>query len=104
MSEEVNAALAHRRLATAAAVVRCVQSLAGPMDTANDVYQEYWDIRNDSGGFTDDELAAMGITNADLLSAVTTIENFKKFINGEAFDPNAHRVPINRMRRVGAQI
>lgn len=97
-------AMQQRRLSTAAAVVRCVQSLAGPMDNASDVYQEFWDVVNGSGSFADDELAVMGITASDLASAVTTLENFRKFTSGESPANDAYRITINKMRRVGAQI
>lgn len=95
---------AYSRLATAAAVVRCVQSLAAPMDASPDIWQEFWDVVNGSGAFTDEELAAMGITAAQLGSCVTVLENLNKFISGDTPATDVYRATINTMRRVGAQI
>lgn len=97
-------AVRNRRVGTAAAVVRAVQTLAGPMDVASDTWQEFWDVVNGSGSFTDAELEAMGITAAQLASCVTVLENFNKFINGNSPANDAYRVTINTMRRVGAQL
>lgn len=92
------------RLKTAAAVVRCVQSLAAPMDAAQDVWQEFWDVVNGGGPYTDLELEGLGITAAQLGSCVTVLENFNKFAQGDEPSNDAYRVTINTMRRVGAQI
>jgi hypothetical protein len=98
------AAVRNRRLGTAAAVVRAVQMLAVPMDVAQDTWQEFWDVVNGDGSFTDEELEAMGITAAQLASCVTVLENFNKFVNGNSPSNDAYRVTINTMRRVGAQL
>lgn len=92
------------RLRTAAAVVRTVQALAAPMDAAQDVWQEFWDVVNGSGAYQDAELEALEITAAQLASCVTVLENFNKFVQGDTPANDAYRVPINTMRRIGAQI
>lgn len=92
------------RLKTAAAVVRCVQSLATPMDGAQDVWQEFWDVVNGSGSYTDQELVDLGVTAAQLASCVTVLENFNKFVQGNTPANDVYRATINTMRRVGAQI
>lgn len=92
------------RVSTAAAVVRSVQSLAAPMDTAQDVWQEFWDVVNNSGAYTDVELEPLGITAAQLASCVTVLENFNKFVQGNTPANDAYRATINAMRRVGAQV
>lgn len=96
--------VAYRRTAAAAAVVRSVQALAAPMDVAEDTWQEFWDVVNSSGAFTDEELEAMGITAAQLASCVTTLENFNKFMEGQSPANDIYRIVVNTMRRVGAQI
>lgn len=93
-----------QRLQTAAAVVRAVQGLTETMDSAPDVYQEYWDVVNGSGSFTDEELELLGITAAQLVSCITVLENLNKFFAGEAVAANSYRATVNTMRRVGAQI
>lgn len=96
--------MSDERLKTAAAVVRSVQSLAAPMDSAQDVWQEFWDVVNGSGAYNDQELEDLGITAAQLASCVTVLENFNKFVQGNSPANDAYRVTINTMRRVGAQI
>lgn len=92
------------RVSTAAAVVRSVQSLSAPMDTAGDVWQEFWDVVNSSGAYNDQELEPLGITAAQLASCVTVLENFNKFVQGNSPANDVYRATINTMRRVGAQI
>jgi len=96
--------MSESRVRTAAAVVRTVQALAEPMDAAGDMWQEFWDVVNGSGAFTDEELEPLGITAAQLASCVTVLENFNKFVQGQSPANDAYRVTINTMRRIGAQI
>lgn len=96
--------MADERLKTAASVVRCGQMLCLPTDDAPDRWQEYWDQRNAGGDYTDEELEPLGITNAQLTSAITLLENFNKFMSGTAPAVDVYRVVVNGLRHVGAQI
>jgi hypothetical protein len=97
--------MADERLKTAAAVVRCGQSLAQPMDDAPDRWQEYWDVVNSPGGaYTDEELEPLGITAEQLTTAIGLLENFNKFMSGEAPVVSVYRITVNGLRHVGAQI
>ncbi len=99
-----NAAMRNSRLSTAAAVVRCVQSLAAPMDASQDMWQEFWDVVNSGAPYTDADLEELGITSDQLGSCVTVLENFNKFMKGETPAVNTYRMTVNTMRRVGAQL
>lgn len=96
--------MAMGKLGTAAAIVQCVQTLAPAMDVGPDLWQEYWDARNADGDFTDEDVAALGISAADLASCVTLLENLKKFFGNEAVSSDAYRVVVNKVRRVSAQV
>lgn len=96
--------MSNSKLQTAAAVVRCVQSLAAPMDAAGDIWQEFWDVVNGSESYTDEELTALGITAAQLGSCVTVLENFNKFMTGNSPANDVYRTSVNAMRRVNSQI
>jgi hypothetical protein len=97
-----NPQVAAARLGTVTAIVRCVQSLIPPMDQGPDRFKEYWDVRNDSGEFTDAELAVLGIDIAKLNNYVTLIENFNKFVNNEVPLQNNYQAVLNTARRVSA--
>lgn len=96
--------MADDRLKTAASLIRCGQSLVMALDDGPDRWQEYWDQRNAGGDFTDQELAALGITNAQLIQAVTLVEAFNKFMAGTQPANDVYRVVVNGLRHVGAQI
>ncbi len=88
---EVKAIMA--KLDTAKAVVSQVQGLAVPMDAAPDTFQEYWDVVNAEGAFTDAELEPLGITAAQLTACTATIEAFNTLMV-------AQHATVNTMRRV----
>lgn len=96
-SSAMEAMMSVAKLGTAAAVVRCVQSLATATDTAAAMCQEYQDQQP---ALTDAELAVLGMTAADLSNCIALLENFDKFMNGQATDINAYRVTLNVVRRM----
>lgn len=81
----------------AKAIIFQAQLLARPMDEGADVLQEYFD----SGvTFTDEDVAALGITAAQVTACLTLIENAGKFFTGNNPTNAAYRATINAVRRV----
>ena len=81
------------KLDTATATVAQVQALAVPMDNAPDIFQEYWDVVSAEGAYTDEELAPLGITAAQLTACIATIEAFNTLMT-------ANHATVNVMRRI----
>ena len=94
---QAEAMAAMSKVAMVKAVVGCVQSLATATDTSADLWQEYWD----RGAPSADDLAAAGITEADMVACVNLLDNFNKFMNDEAVTQDAYRITLNQVRRVG---
>jgi hypothetical protein len=81
----------------AKAIIFQAQLLARPMDEAGDVLQEYFD----SGvTFTDEDVAALGVTAAQIVACLTLLENVVKFFGGNTPANAAYRVTVNAVRRV----
>jgi hypothetical protein len=90
---------------TAAALVREVQALSGPMDTCMDRWQEYQDeIGLGGGAYLDEELLELGISADDLDQAAALLNNFNALMSNQVPLQNMWRVVVNQMRRVNAQI
>lgn len=83
---------------TAKAVVSAVQSLAPATDSAAALEAEYFDI----GGWTDDDVASLGITAEDLAACITLLQQVKALMTGNATTPAVYRTTLNRVRRVSA--
>ena len=83
---------------TAKAVVSAVQSLAPATDSAAALEAEYFDI----GGWTDDDVASLGITADDLAACITLLQQVKALMSGNATTPSVYRTTLNRVRRVSA--
>lgn len=95
------------KLATAKFLVELVQSMAKVADNAADAIPEYFDVAG--AGWTDDDVAALGITAAQLAACVTFIEQIPKLMLGTiAVDghsdiaPANYRATLNAVRRVQA--
>jgi hypothetical protein len=89
----------------AAAVVREVQGLSGPMDSCMDRWQEYQDeIGLGGGAYTDEELLDLGISASDLEQAAAFLNNFNALMTNQVPVQNMWRVVVNQMRRVNAQL
>ena len=86
-----------QKLETARAIVAAVKTLATVNDSATDLVAEYWDA---GGGFTDEDVAALGITAAQLTACITTLEQAALFMAGSATTPVVHRTTLNAVRRV----
>ena len=98
-ASEVEARQAMSKIETARAILGCVQTLTTAMDTGADVWQEFWDVTNARGAYTDEELAALGITAAELAGCVTLLDNLRKFFGNEPVSQDAYRVVVNNVRR-----
>lgn len=86
------------KLNAAKAIIGAVQSLATAADSAADLEAEYFDV----GVWGDDDVAALGITNADLASCITLLQQVNKLMTGQATSPAIYRTTLNKVRRVGA--
>lgn len=86
------------KLDTAKAIVRTVQSLAQATDSAGDLEAEYFDI----GNWTDEDVAAIGITAAQLAACLTLLQQLDLLMTGQATTPAVYRTTLNQVRRVSA--
>jgi hypothetical protein len=98
---ESEARQAMSKLATAKAIVGAVQTLAGPADSAPDVWQEYWDLVNGGATFTDEDLEPLGITAVQLGNCINLLDAFRDFTTGQdQGGAQVWRSVINQVRRV----
>jgi len=97
---EMEARIAMAKRDTAKAIVRAVQSLATATDTAGDLEKEYFDVAG--AGWTDADVAALGITSAQLASCLTLLQQFEKLMTGQATTPIDNTASLNQVRRVQA--
>ncbi|MBP8291376.1 MAG: hypothetical protein KAX65_01310 [Caldilineaceae bacterium] len=81
---------------TAKAIIKAVQSLATATDSASDLEAEYFDI----GNWTDADVAALGITAAQLASCLTVLQQIDALMTGAATTPAVYRTTLNTVRRV----
>ncbi len=88
------------KIDTAKAVVRAVQSLATATDTASDLEKEYFDVAG--AGWVDADVAALGITAAQLAACITTLQEFAKLMTAQATTPLDNTATLNQVRRVQA--
>lgn len=88
-----------QKLETAKAIVKAVQSLSTVTDTGGDLVYEYYD----AGTITDDDVAALGITAAQLTSCIVLLEQVGLLMTGSInplVTPAAYRTTLNAVRRV----
>lgn len=75
--------------------------LGKAMDAAPDLYQKYFDLGYNSGGaseLTDEDVASLGLTAAQVVSAITLLENYNKFVSGTDPASSVYRITINQVR------
>lgn len=87
-----------KKLETAKAIVAAVQSLSTATDSAADLEAEFFDV----GTFTDEDVAPLGITAAQLASCITLLQQVNKLMSGQATTPAIYRTTLNAVRRVQA--
>ena len=91
---------------TARAIVAAVKTLTTMMDDAGNLVQRYWDPPC-GGTFTDDDLAALGITAEKLTTCITLLEQCALLFSGandgaghSTITPAVYRVTVNTVREV----
>ena len=87
------------KLELAKAIIFQAQLHARPMDEGPDVLQEYFD---DGMTFTDEDVAPLGVTAAQVTACLTLLENAGKFYAGDSPTNSAYRGTVNSVRRVNA--
>ncbi len=92
---------------TAEFIVKLVQGMAPTADGAVDAIAEYFDVAG--AGWVDADVAALGITAAQLAACVTFIEQIPKLMLGTIagdghsdIAPANYRATLNAVRRVQA--
>jgi hypothetical protein len=97
-ASQEEAQIAMSKLATAQAIVAAVQSLALPADSATDLEAEYFD----AGTWVDDDVAALGLTAANLAACITLLQQVAALMAGNATTPAVYRATLNKVRRIAA--
>ena len=85
-----------QKLETARAIVLAVKSLSTAADSASDLEAEYFD----AGTFADADVAALGITAAQLASCITLLQQVGKLMTNQAITTAMYRTTLNQVRRV----
>lgn len=104
---QMEAMTAMAKLETARAIVAAVKSLATAADSHANLVAEYWDVSAAFGAFTVDDVAAFGITLAQLQAGITLLEQFGLLVTGandgaghSTITPSDYLATINTLRRV----
>ena len=104
---QMEAMIAMAKLETARAIVAAVKSLTTAADSHSNLVAEYWDVSAAFGAFTVDDVAALGITLAQLQSGITLLEQFGLLVAGtndgaghSTITPSDYLATINTLRRV----
>ena len=97
---ETEAKMAMQKLELAKAIIWQTQRQAATMDEGPDVLQEYFDS---NVTFADEDVAALGVTAAQVTACLTLLENVGKFYAGNTPVNAAYRVTVNAVRRVDTQ-
>lgn len=84
------------KIAVAESIIEQVKALAPVMDNAPDRVQEYYD----AGTWADEDVAALGITAAQLSSCVVLLEQITALMSGNATTPALYRFNVNAVRRL----
>lgn len=78
-----------------------VNQLAKVMDTASDLNAMYFDLGYNGGGanqITDEDIASLGLTAADVVNIITLMQNYDEFTAGTNPINAVYRVTINKTR------
>jgi hypothetical protein len=94
-STESEARKAMARVDTAKAIVAAVKSLSLVTDTAADLEAEYFD----AGTFVDDDVAAIGLTAADVASCITLLQQVNNLMTNQVTSLAMYRTTLNKVRR-----
>lgn len=91
-----------KKLDFATQIQTLATDLAKSMEVAPDLHQRYFDCGFNDGGaneIVDGDIESLGFTAAQLVSMITCIENFNKFIAGTSPANSAYRININALRK-----
>lgn len=94
---QMEALNAMAKIDLAKTIIWRTQQLIETMDNGPDVLQEYFD-----GGFSfvDADVAALGVTAAQVTACLTLLENAGKFFAGTSPANATYRTTVNAVRRV----
>lgn len=92
------------KLRSAAALIRQVQKLAPGLDEARVILQELTDVVEVHGAITDEDLAELGVTAAQVTQLATFLTKLFEFMDTSTATRKSYRSAINAVRRAAAQI
>ena len=85
------------KIDTAKAIVKAVKDLGPTANDAADLEAEYFDAAG--AGWVDADVAALGITAAQLAACLTLLQQFALLMTNQATTPSMHRATLNAVRR-----
>ena len=94
---ELEARQMSQKFETAKEILRVANTLSTVADLGADVVQEYFD----SPTITDEDVAPLGITLAQLQAVITMLQQMEKFFSNEAVTAALYRTTLNGIRRSG---
>jgi len=80
-------------------VAKTMKEAASVMDKCKQLKDEYFDAYQGDECPTDDDLANVGVTKVQLISAITFFENVDKFFNNQDPTTGDYAVTVNTFRR-----
>lgn len=92
------------KLRTTAALIRQIQKIAPALDDTRLVLTELQDVLEVHGALTDDDLAQLGVSAAQVTSLQAFLTKLFEFMDNSTQTRKPYRTVINSVRRVGAQI
>lgn len=92
------------KLRSAAALIRQIQKLAPELDEARQTLQELTDVVDVHGALTDEDLASMGVTAAQVTNLAAFLTRLFEFMDTPTQTRKAYRSTINSVRRAAAQL
>jgi len=89
-----------RKLSYAQTVQALATRLASDIDVAADLFSVYWDRGYGSGetAITDEDVASLGITAADITAMITVMEQLGNFASGADVTSADYDATINKIR------
>lgn len=91
----------NRKLAFVQSLQSTAASLGAAMDKSEGLYQSYFDMGFNSGGaneIRDEDVVSLGLTASQVTDAITLLDNFTKFVSGQAPAASTYRITINLVR------
>lgn len=95
---------AHIKARATAALIRQIQKIAPTLDDARTVLTELQDVIEVHGALADEDLAALGVSAAQVGSLQAFLTKLFEFMDNSTQTRKPYRTAINSVRRVGAQL